>query len=407
VSPEQRLLVACAQAAFAGRPADVSALLSPLLDGEALNRESFRHGLDAAVSEQLAHQDGAAVLEDATVPEEAFENLKARSASLLTYNLHRLRVLLRLVDALGAAGVSVLPFKGPLLAHQYYGNLAFRNFGDLDLLVPRSALAQTRRVLLAQGFVPPAARTADEEAEMVEAQLGVEFVRPADGVQVEVHWALLNETFAFPLPFDAVWARAHQYRVGATAVHALAPEDLLLYLCAHGTKHHWAALKWVSDVAHVYRNADLNVDVLRARARDLDSDRMLGVGLRLAHRWYGVELPPALRRIAEGRVVRRLTAHVESRWLFGDAGTDRTPRWEQLRFFLRIRRRWASRWPLVRQYARLMATPTVNDRTFWGRWPGWVPGGYYALRPVRLAVEAARGRTAAQHRPGLSRSGDA
>jgi putative nucleotidyltransferase-like protein len=38
-------------------------------------------------------------------------------------------------------------------------------------------------------------------------------------------------------------------RPGGQTVMTLSPEDLLVYLCAHGAKHVWEKLIWIVDVA--------------------------------------------------------------------------------------------------------------------------------------------------------------
>jgi hypothetical protein len=385
---ELDLLFACARSDARATAADIRRLAAADLDWSFVVDESRTQGIDAMVYHHLAR------LAPEALPPSVRATLKQRSEGLLAVNLHRLRVLQQVVAALDAADVPVLTFKGPLLAQAYYGNLGFRRFVDVDLLVPRPALPAAATVLREHGFVPPAPRTAPETARMVEAQLGLEFVRPDDEVWIELHWALLNKTFAFPLATADVFARAQPHEVGRRRVWGLCDEDLLLYLCAHGTKHHWATLRWICDVAQVCRTGTVDWAVLLQRARALDCDRMLALGLLLAGRWLDAPVPAAVQERLIGRdaTVARLARHVETRWLFTDAGFDRTPRWAQLRFFLRARRRWAHRRPLLGEYARLALTPTAKDRAFCPLPPS-LSGLYYAVRPVRLLAEAVRPRT--------------
>ncbi len=43
--------------------------------------------------------------------------------------------LVRLIDLFSAEGIETVPFKGPILAQDAYGNLTLRQCGDLDLLI--------------------------------------------------------------------------------------------------------------------------------------------------------------------------------------------------------------------------------------------------------------------------------
>lgn len=379
---EIELLLTCARPDVSEDVDRIRTLAAADLDWSFVVETSTRHGLDAMLYHHL-HQ-----IAPEAVPKTAFRTLRDQSAPLLASNLYRLGVLLQLVESFRAHDLPVLSFKGPLLAQQYYGNLGFRDFVDVDILVPRAALPQARAVLAENDFVPAYARSAEEEARVVDAQLGLEFVRPRDGVWIELHWALLNDTFAFRLDPDALWARSVLHPVGTRTIPGLAPEDLLLYLCAHGTKHHWAALKHICDVAQVCRTVSLDWSVLLNRAEAIDADRMLFLGLLLATRWLDAPLPPAVRaRLPADPIVPQLARHVETNWLFSDDGFDRTPRWAQLQFFLRSRRRWRSRLPLLLEYAKLALTPTDKDTAFFSL-PAGLSGLHYVLRPLRLLLNA-------------------
>lgn len=380
------LLRACARTDVRGYEEQIRRAAAAGLDWDVVAETATVQGVDGMAYHHLAR------LTPDAVPPGALRRLRGQSEGLLAFNLHRLRALLQLVTAFREAGVPVLTFKGPLLAHRYYGNLAFRRFGDIDLLVPRAALDQATAVLAEQGFVPAGATDVASVAAAQDAQIGREYGRPADDVWVELHWALLNKTFAFPLPLADVWDRSVTHAVGSVAVPGLAPEDLLLYLCAHGTKHHWAALKWMADVVAVVEATSPDWNALLRRARAFDLDRMLLLGLGLAHRWLGLALPAAVHTaLGADRAVPALIRHVETRWLFQEAGGDRTPRADQLWFFLRSRRRWAHRRPMLAHYVGLALTPTDRDEAFLPL-PPRLSALHYLARPVRLGVDWVRGR---------------
>lgn len=384
---ELALLCACARSDVHGHEDTIRRHATADLDWSFVLSEGRRQGIDAMLYHHLVR------LAPEALPPPVRSTLQARSEGLLAFNLHRLRVLLQAVAALRTADIPVLTFKGPLLAQAYYGNLGFRRFVDVDLLVPRRAVRPAAAVLRTLGFVPPTKRTPGDTERMMEAQLGLEFTRAQDEVWVELHWALLNKTFAFPLAPDDVFDRAQPHDVGPERVWGFSDDDLLLYLCAHGTKHHWATLRWICDVAQVCRTGTIDWDALVHRARALDCDRMLALGLLLAVRRLDAPVPSSVqdRLIRRDATVTQLAHRVETRWLFTPAGFDRTPRWEQFLFFLQARRQWTHREPLLREYARLALTPTAKDRAFCPL-PASLSALHYAVRPVRLLADAVRGR---------------
>ena len=70
------------------------------------------------------------------------------------HNLFMTGELFKLLDLFGAHGIGAIPYKGPTLAALAYGNLALREFDDLDLLLPERDIPRARDLLIAQGFRP-------------------------------------------------------------------------------------------------------------------------------------------------------------------------------------------------------------------------------------------------------------
>jgi hypothetical protein len=157
--------------------------------------------------------------------------------------------LLAIVEAFAAGGIRALPYKGPALAESVYGNVAMRQFGDLDILVPRDQVKAAKACLRARGYAPEYPLAGAVEAAFLRspAQYHLVMRHAARGVMVELHWKTDPE---FPVERgDEAW---------------------------------WAGLDWVF-----------------ARAAALRCTRRLAVGLVLAHRLLDAPVPEAHRRRAE------------------------------------------------------------------------------------------------------------
>src|SRR2546422_9313649 len=72
-------------------------------------------------------------------------------------NLYMLRALLEILDLFEQHGIRAIPFKGPLLAAQAYGDVALRSFLDLDILIQPNELGHARSLLLSRGYHTDAA----------------------------------------------------------------------------------------------------------------------------------------------------------------------------------------------------------------------------------------------------------
>ena len=90
------------------------------------------------------------------------------------------------------------PYKGPALAVQLYGNVALRQFSDLDILVhPRDVLL-ARDLLLAEGYSPLPPLTEGQQAVLLRTQCNFPFTRESKRMIVELHWTVSAPNFARP-----------------------------------------------------------------------------------------------------------------------------------------------------------------------------------------------------------------
>jgi hypothetical protein len=142
---EAELLLICAR----NHP-DVSRsrLEELLLDGpdwQYLLKAATRHGLLPLLYRTLIearHQIPPAVLSDLR-----------RSYLFNSQRNHILtNELLRLLERLEAEGITAIPFKGPVLAQELYGDVAFRMFTDLDVLVRRGDVLRAKEILISEGY---------------------------------------------------------------------------------------------------------------------------------------------------------------------------------------------------------------------------------------------------------------
>ena len=166
----------------------------------------------------------------------------------------------------------------------------------------------------------------------------------------------------------------------------LAGEDLLLVLCAHGAKHLWSWLSGIGDVAEVLRvHPTMNWPKVVAEARSLHCERMLLLGLLLAHDLLEAPVPEELvSRARAAPAVPALMSQVQ-RQLFRER--DNAP-WglRNALFHLRARERLRDG---LRYALSLALTPTVADWTA-VRVPAPLSFVHYGLRPIRLAGKYGR-----------------
>jgi hypothetical protein len=281
------------------------------------------------------------------LPHEVQGQLK-RFAQLHAFkNLFLIRELTRLLGLLEKNGVSAIPWKGPVLAATAYGDVALRQFSDLDILVREPDALQAKDLLLSAGYRLQYQESAESKRPVGNSILS-SFTKKCDlqredgQVMVELHWAITSHTFYFPLDPGSLWQRVGTVSIEGSSVHNLSPEDLLLVLSVHGSKHHWGRLLWICDIAELLRTYDQEIDWKRLtkRASSLGTERILYLALFLAHDVLGAIVPEDVwQRTQSAPKVASLAAQVRSQ-LFAAAPVLAV---EQPSFYVQLRERATDR----------------------------------------------------------------
>jgi hypothetical protein len=379
---EYQVVLACARARRDGETTRrLRELCAAPLDWSLVVDTAFGHGLMPLVAWQLSQ---CADL----VPSATMQRLRERFQRNAVRNVALTTELGRLLGLLAAHGIAAIPYKGPALAMLAYGDLALRHFVDLDILVRKDDVLPASRILMAEGYRAHLSLTLAQEAAFLDQHCEYAFGRERDGSSVELHWEIVPPEFGLPVSGWRLWDDLRPISLLGRPAFSPAAEDLLVILCAHGSKHLWNRLGWICDVAELIRSHP-GLDWPRAldRARALGAERMVRLGLALAAQLMEVELPPRVgAQIAADRHTRGLAARIGHWLVSGTLPPERSLR--EARVHLAMRERLRDK---LRYARRLAFTGTIED---WQSTP--LPRSlfflYGVLRPLRLARKHWRGR---------------
>lgn len=244
-------------------------------------RLSIAHGLLPALTTGL-ERDARELVPSTTL---AQLMLYRRRAAVRSEN--QAQVLVSVLAELKRGSIRALPFKGPVLAMQAFGDSGRRESHDLDLWVgaERRRAAELlrsrgyRRVEHARGEVVHAIGEGTEDNE---------FLDPTGQVLIELHGGLQAREYSFAPDFDEVWERRGAVLLVGVEVPAFAVADLLPLLAVHGSKHMWRRANWVLDVAALLAAcSEQEIEVAWERARSWRCERRLLVAITLATLLYG------------------------------------------------------------------------------------------------------------------------
>jgi hypothetical protein len=290
--------------------------------------------------------------------------------------------LCEITQLLEANGIASLPYKGPVLALQAYGDVALRTFTDLDLLVPRDDVARARQILATRGYAPLDEMTASQEKAVLRLDHNLPLIDSTDEIMVELHWRVAPEAFSFPLRMEDLWDRATLLRLGGTMVRAMSVDDLILVLAVHGTRHAWAAIEWITGIAELMRQPNgVDWPAVMAESERLRVGRIVRLAVALANRLLNAPVPDAVTRWVDGdRRISGLVSWVSARLFNPRDPHSAAQQWAVFQFEMAVKDGARER---IRDGFRRVVYPTGKDWEATGLPDALFPL-YHLMRPARL-----------------------
>jgi len=291
-------------------------------------------------------------------------------------NLRLAQRLVKISSSLESRGIRALPFKGPVLAVQAYGDLSSRQITDLDFLIRGEGVEGVLSLLTDSGYQAPLTLTARKKKLL--ARQGLDFWLSDGAVQVDLHQQIPEGPPSFRLK-ETLWENLETVEILDRRISVLSPENTVLLLLIHGCEHGWDCLKVIFDLAYfIEAHPRIEWEQVRRQAEILDGRRMVPLGLILAQKLAGLNLPPALRKFAveEGQGVHPASRLVDT---FFDE-TVQTPEgsvFSQVLDSLPGRLRYLAYYALVPRFSDWIARPL----------PDFLSPLYYLIHPWRIFLK--------------------
>ncbi len=291
-------------------------------------------------------------------------------------NLFLMKELLKLLDFLKTYDIKAIPFKGPILAHLAYNNLALRQFNDLDILVSYSNLIET--------------------ANLIE-NLGYQLVKKLDWqwifwhekgkFNLDIHWEVSPKEFGFNVNYESFWQRLQLFSISGSEVLSFSIEDLLIILCLQGAKDGWEEVVRIYDIAGLIDfHPQINWELVVKLAEELNSEIALLVGLNLAHNFVNsLSLPSfLLMKIEDESRIQSISNRVVKQFFRDNIGDNNNLIKNLEKYLIRLSLKDSFQ-DTLRDFFYLVITPKEKDKTDLAL-PRILYPFYYFLRPFRLLL---------------------
>jgi hypothetical protein len=380
VAPEWELLLAASSADSGERVLDrIRRLLEKPVEWETVLSLADKHGTSSLLYQNLLRLGNM-------VPSSVLARLRRCYEGNVFKSLFLTRELVRIVDWLGRLGIDAVSYKGIVMSEVYYGDLALRQSGDMDLFVRKRDVGRIKDALRELEYTTRLVIRDELLEDYTAAGYEWTFDSPAGPNLLELQWALQPRFYAVDFDMDGLFERAVTVTIAGHPVKTPSPEDLLLVLSVHAAKHVWGRLIWLRDIAQILKRENLNWDWVQAQTRELGIERILRVTLLLANRFLEAAIPAAIESAVLADSAARTLADEIAAAVACGVSHD-TEQISYFRLMMRLRERRADR---VRFLARLTFTPGPGE---WEavRLPGALVPLYRVVRVWRLAGRFARG----------------
>ena len=319
------------------------------------------------------------------IPKDQFQRLQQAYQENVARNVLLTAEMKRLIGLFSEKGIEAIPYKGPALALFAYGEIALRRFVDLDIMVRKEDVVRGIEFLIDDGYELSKELSVEQRALLLRTQHNLQFRRHNGQLIVELHWEVASHHFADSVQAEELWRGLSTLEVGETKLKTMSDNDLLFSLTVHGSRHCWERLLWLCDIAWLVSRHEPNWELLMARAKATNNERMFLLGLYLCVKLFQMRVPDLVEaELRKDTQLEKLSVIIVDGLFSGVVHKPATPV-EIFKYNLNIRKSWSSR----AHYLRHMLEPTDGDVHSIAL-PKRFAFAYYLTRPFRLIFKVDR-----------------
>jgi len=213
------------------------------IDWEKFLKLAIHHRVYPLIYSKLKKIDGN------LVPSEVIKSLYLEYKKNTFQMLHLSGEMEKISKMFNEGQIRMLFLKGPVVAADLYGDISLRTSKDLDILISITDLERATELLLNLGYK----KVTLAPFEMWKWRNHHEtYIHTQKKINIEIHWGLHPRPTIEP-SFNDLWERKRISSLTNFPVYFLGKMDLYFYLIAHGARHGWFRLRWLSDIDQIIR----------------------------------------------------------------------------------------------------------------------------------------------------------
>lgn len=381
IEPELQLLIYCSRTKIDSKTTDkIYNLLNQKLDWNYVIKSAYHNKVLSLLYFNLNHKFSK------FVPRQILTKLRSFYHSNSLRNSFLTKELASLLQVFEQNNIQAIPFKGAILASSVYGNLALRQFDDLDILVKKKDFLKAKKLLTSQQYQ---LQLTELEAIFVSQHAFQSPFQNHNGiVNIDLHWGIAPRRPKSNSRFNCLWENLEPVSLADKQVLSFSPESTLTIQCINAVKEPFKPLliKQICDIAEIIQAYPyLNWSKILLQAKQLGCQRLILIALYLTHKIYETPLPDEVMEIILSiAIVQKLTEEFEQLFFQQAENTGKLLVDDSLRNKYIMQTTDPQDKPLY--FIDKIVTPHSKDLKFISLSSSFY-FLYYLVRPIRLASE--------------------
>ena len=338
-----------------------------------LIRLSLRHGILPLVYKVIKEIS----TEPNTISKDFLQVLKVQYMLISQKNMLMSAELIRVIRLLKENNIKALAFKGPVLSQMAYGDITLRQYVDIDVLTRKKDVYKIDSLLKKEGFQRFFVITPSQEKKYLQYAHDLALYNTKRSVHFEMHWAFMDEDYPMQVDLESFWEETQEIKINNYALPTFSNENLLYYLCIHGSKHLWERIEWIKDIDLLVQNYEIDWEIIIQKVKGSGFEKMLYLGLSLSALLFHTTLPKTIHnQISNYQELDLIQTFIFESWDWGNNKSSFSKTKIMLKLF-----------PGVKEQAlylhKMILKPSFNEYWYVDL-PKGMYWGYYFVRPYLL-----------------------
>lgn len=220
--------------------------------------------------------------------------MKLMYINIVKQNMLMTSELLRILDLLKLNNIEAIPFKGPALSQMIYGDIASRQYADLDILIKEKDFDSLISILKELNYISKLNYELSKEKlkNIIPDHL---FINQKSNILLEIHNKLFSINFPINISSINFFEDKQRVNINNKNIETFSNEYLLFYLCLHGCKHLFTRLSWLLDIHRLITFHEINWNKFIEMVEENNVKSLIYSSLFLSEYIFHTELPNLIK----------------------------------------------------------------------------------------------------------------